>query len=162
MYILFHSGSTEIRQNVGKTKLTFSQDIECEIVRSNVSPFNKNILLLGVSKRKHVTGERRKLLHNLYSSQGHVARMGQGRKVYKVLVGKPEGKRPFGRPRRRRENGKRMAVRETGGGVNRIRLARDKHRRQAIVIFLWSINIDVSMDTHRYISIGQYRYISIY
>jgi hypothetical protein len=89
-----------------KTKLTFSQDIECEIVRSNVSPFNKNILLLGVSKRKHVTGEWRKLLHNLYSSQGHVARMGEGRKVYKVLVGKPEGERPFGRPRRRREDGK--------------------------------------------------------
>jgi hypothetical protein len=38
-----------------------------------------------------VTGEWRKLLHNLYSSPGHVARMGQGRKVYKVLVGKLEG-----------------------------------------------------------------------
>jgi hypothetical protein len=68
-------------------------------------------------KRDEVTGEWRKLhseeLHNLYSSPdiirqvksrrmgwaGHVARMGEERKVYKVLVGKPEGKRPLGRPR---------------------------------------------------------------
>jgi hypothetical protein len=68
-------------------------------------------------KRDEVTGEWRKLhdeeLHNLYSSPdiirqvksrrmrwaGNVARMGEERKVYKVLVGKPEGKRPLGRPR---------------------------------------------------------------
>jgi hypothetical protein len=43
--------------------------------------------------------------------------MGQARKVYKVLVGKPEEKRPLGRPRRRREYGIRMDLRETGGGV---------------------------------------------
>jgi hypothetical protein len=41
--------------------------------------------------------------------------MGQGRKVYKVLVGKPEGKRPLGRRRRSREDGIRMDLRETGG-----------------------------------------------
>ena len=35
---------------------------------------------------------------------GHVARMGEGREVYRVLVGKPEGKRPLGRPRRRWED----------------------------------------------------------
>jgi hypothetical protein len=70
-----------------------------------------------------VTGEWRKLhneeLHNLYSSKdiirqvksrrmrwaGHVARMGEERKVYKVLVAKPERKRPPGRPRRRSEDG---------------------------------------------------------
>jgi hypothetical protein len=37
--------------------------------------------------------------------EGHVARMGEERKVYKVLVGKPKGKRPIGRPRRRWEDG---------------------------------------------------------
>jgi hypothetical protein len=70
-------------------------------------------------KRDDVTGEWRKLhseeLHNLYSSPdiirqvrsrrmrwaGHLARMGEERNVYKVLVGKPEGKRPLGRSRRR-------------------------------------------------------------
>jgi hypothetical protein len=74
-------------------------------------------------KTDEVTGEWRKLhneeLHNLYSSPGiirqvksrrmrwagHVARMGEERKVYKVLVGKPEGERPLGRPRRRWEDG---------------------------------------------------------
>jgi hypothetical protein len=105
-----------IRQNAAKTKFAFSRGIECGIVRSNFSPFNLNILLLGVPKRKHVTGEWRKLLHNLYSSPGHVARMGQGRKMYKVLVGKPEGKKPLGRSRRRRKDGIRMDLRETGGG----------------------------------------------
>jgi hypothetical protein len=43
--------------------------------------------------------------------------MGEERKVYKVLVGKPEGKRPRGRPRRRWEDGIRMDLRETGRGV---------------------------------------------
>jgi hypothetical protein len=81
-------------------------------------------------KRDEVTGEWRKLhneeLHNLSpdiirqvkSKQmrwvGHVARMGEERKVYKVLVGKPEGKRPLGRPRRSWEDGIRMDLWEIG------------------------------------------------
>jgi hypothetical protein len=53
--------------------------------------------------------------------------MGEERKVYKVLVGKPEGKRPLGRPRRRWEDGIRMDLREIGlGGVDWIRLAQDR------------------------------------
>jgi hypothetical protein len=85
-------------------------------------------------KRDEVTGEWRKLhneeLHNLYSSSditrqnksrrmrwaGHVAGMGEERKLYKVLVGKPEGNRPLGRPRRRWEDVIRMNLRETGLG----------------------------------------------
>jgi hypothetical protein len=45
-----------------------------------------------------------------------MARMGEERKVYKVLVGKPEGKRPLGRPRHRWEDGIRMNLREIGLG----------------------------------------------
>jgi hypothetical protein len=49
---------------------------------------------------------------------GHVAVMGEGRGVYRVLVGRPEGKRPLGRPRRRWEDNIKMDLRETGiGGV---------------------------------------------
>jgi hypothetical protein len=48
---------------------------------------------------------------------GHVAHTGEERKVYKVLVGKPAGRRPVGRPRRRWEDGVRMDLRETGLGV---------------------------------------------
>jgi hypothetical protein len=58
-----------------------------------------------------------------------VARMGEERKVYKVLVGKPEGKRPLGRPRCRWEDGIRVDLREIGlGGVDWIRLAQDRDR----------------------------------
>jgi hypothetical protein len=48
---------------------------------------------------------------------GHVARIGEERKVYKVLVGKPEGKRPLGRSRDRWEDGIRMDLRKIGWGV---------------------------------------------
>jgi hypothetical protein len=64
---------------------------------------------------------------------GHVACMGEERKVLKVLVGNPEGKRPLGRPRRRWEDGIRMDLRETGlGGVDWIRLAQDRDRWRAV------------------------------
>jgi hypothetical protein len=46
----------------------------------------------------------------------HVARMGEGRNVYRVLVGKPEGKRPLGRPRRRWEDGNKTDLMEIGLG----------------------------------------------
>jgi hypothetical protein len=57
--------------------------------------------------------------------------MGEERKLYKVLVGKPEGKRILGRPRRGWEDGIRMDLREIGlggGGVDWIRLAQDRDR----------------------------------
>jgi hypothetical protein len=58
-----------------------------------------------------------------------VARMGEGRNLYRVLVGKPEGKRPLGRPRRRWEDGIKMDLQETGwGGVEWIHLAQDRDR----------------------------------
>jgi hypothetical protein len=59
--------------------------------------------------------------------------MGEERKVYKVLVGTPEGKRPLGRPRRRWEDGIKVDLRETGlGVVDWIRLAQDRDRWQAV------------------------------
>jgi hypothetical protein len=80
-------------------------------------------------------------LHILYSSPniitqikskrmrwvGHVACMGEERYVYRVLMGKPGGKRPLGRPRRRWENRIRMDITEIGwGSVDWIWLAQDK------------------------------------
>ena len=47
---------------------------------------------------------------------GHVARMGEDRDLHRVLVGKPEGKRPLGRPRRRWEDNIKMDLQEVGGG----------------------------------------------
>jgi hypothetical protein len=73
---------------------------------------------------------------------GHVARMGEDRKVYKVLVGKPEGKRPLGRPRRRWEDGIRMDLRETGlGGVDWIRLAQDRDRWRPVVSAVMNLRV---------------------
>jgi hypothetical protein len=99
---------------------------------------NRVLKRISGPERDEVTGEWRKLysgeLHNLYSSPAvirqikprrvrwavHVARMGEGRKVYKVLAGKPEGKKPLGRPRRSWEGGIRMDLRDTvwAGGVD--------------------------------------------
>jgi hypothetical protein len=58
-----------------------------------------------------------------------VARMGEGRGVYRFLVGKPEGRRPLGRPRRRWEDNIRMDLRELGcGWVDWMELAQDRDR----------------------------------
>ncbi|KAJ4429378.1 hypothetical protein ANN_21535 [Periplaneta americana] len=92
---------------------------------------NKVLRKIFGAKRDEFTGEWRKLnteLHALYSSPdiirniksrrlrwaGHVARMGESRNAYRVLVGRPEGKRPLGRPRRTWEDNIKMDLREVG------------------------------------------------
>jgi hypothetical protein len=99
-----------------------------------------------------VTGEWKKLyneeLRDLYSSPrkiriiksrrmrwvGHVARMGEKRNAYGLLVGKPEGKRPLGRPRRRWVDNIRIDLGEIGwGDVDWIGLAKDRNRWRALV-----------------------------
>jgi hypothetical protein len=103
-------------------------------------------------KRDEVTGEWRKLhneeLCDLYSSPsiiriikssrmrwaGHMARMGEKRNAYRLLAGKPEGKRPLGRPRRRWVDNIRMDLGEVGwGDVDWIDLAQDRNRWIALV-----------------------------
>jgi hypothetical protein len=65
---------------------------------------------------------------------GHVARMGEGRGVYMILVGKPEGKRPLGRPRCRWEDNITLDLREIGiDGANWIQLAHDRIQWRACV-----------------------------
>jgi hypothetical protein len=67
---------------------------------------------------------------------------GRGEKVHKVLVGKSEGKRPLGRPRRRWEDGVRMDLREIGlGSVDWIRLAQDRDRWQAVVSAVMNLRV---------------------
>jgi hypothetical protein len=103
-------------------------------------------------KRDEVTGERRKLLNkelrDLYSTPRiiriiksrrvrwvcHVERKGEKRNVYRLLVGKPEGKRPLGRPRRRWVDNIRMDLGEVGSShVYWIGLAQDRNRWRAVV-----------------------------
>jgi hypothetical protein len=65
---------------------------------------------------------------------GYVARIGERRDVHRVLVGKPEGKRPLGRPRHRWEDNIKMGLQEVGcGGADWIELAQDKDRWRALV-----------------------------
>jgi hypothetical protein len=68
--------------------------------------------------------------------------MGEERKVYKVLVGKPEGRRPLGRPRRRWEDDVRMDLREIGlGGVDWIRLTQERDRWRAVVSAVMNLRV---------------------
>jgi hypothetical protein len=110
-------------------------------------------------KRDEVTGGWRKLhneeLHGLYSSPsivrvikarmmrlaGHVARMGEVRGAYNILVGRPEGRRPLGRPRRRWEDIK-IDLREIGfGDVDWIHLAQDRDRWRALVNTVMNLRV---------------------
>jgi hypothetical protein len=102
-------------------------------------------------KRDNETGEWRKLhneeLHDLYSSPntvwviksrmrwtGRVAQMGEDRGVYRVLVGKPKGKRPLGRTRHRWEDNIKMHLQEVGyGGKDWIGLPQDRDKWQALM-----------------------------
>ena len=114
----------------------------------------ENMVLMRIfgCRRDEVTGEWRRLhneeLNDLYCSPnivrvikstritwaGHVARMGEERAVYRVLVGKPEGRRPLGRPRRRWVDNIRLDLQEVGWGyVDWIRLAQDGHRWLTLV-----------------------------
>jgi hypothetical protein len=111
-------------------------------------------------KRDEVMGEWRKLhneeLNGLYSLPnivwviksrrmrwaGHVALLGEGRGVYRVLVGKPEGKRPLGRPRHRWEDNIKMDLQEMGCGcVDWIGLAQDRERWWALVSALMNLGV---------------------
>ena len=65
---------------------------------------------------------------------GHVARMVESRGVYRILVGKPEGKRPLGRPRRRWDDNIEMDLTEVGcEGMDSIELAQDRDEWRALV-----------------------------
>jgi len=111
-------------------------------------------------KRDEVTGEWRKShneeLNDLYCSPnivqviksrrmrwvGHVVCMGEGRGMYRVLVGKPEGKRPLGRPRHRWEDNVKMDLQEVGcGSMDWINVAQDRDRWQALVNVVMNLQV---------------------
>jgi hypothetical protein len=74
---------------------------------------------------------------------GHVARMGEGRNLYRFLVGRPEGKRPLGRPRRGWEENIKMDLRETGiNGPIWIQLAQDSVQWRTFVNTVMNLRFD--------------------
>ncbi|KAJ4439081.1 hypothetical protein ANN_15038 [Periplaneta americana] len=148
---------------------------------------NKVLRKIFGAKQDEVTGEWRKLhnteLHALYSSPdiirniksrrlrwaGHVARMGESRNAYRVLVGRPEGKRPLGRPRRRWEDNIKMDLREVGyDDRDWINLAQDTDRWRAYVVVItedvqnvhlllqYRPHIDVSLTCEHYPKLQEY------
>jgi len=111
-------------------------------------------------RRDEVTGEWRRLhneeLNDLSSTPnivrviksrgmrwaGHVARMGEERGVYRFLVGKPGGKRPLGRPRRRWVDNIRMDLQEVGcGHMDWIGLAQDRDRWRRLVSAVMNLRV---------------------
>ena len=75
---------------------------------------------------------------------GHVARMGERRGMYRVLVGKLQGKRPLGRPRRRWEDNIKMDLQEVGWGwwgMDWIELAQDRDRWRALVNAVMNLRV---------------------
>jgi hypothetical protein len=68
--------------------------------------------------------------------------MGDGRGVYRGLMGKPEGKSPLGRPRRRWENNIKIVLQEVGCGyMDGIELAQDRDRWRALVINVMNLRV---------------------
>ena len=130
---------------------------------------NRVLRLVFGPQRDEVTGEWRKLRYEefrdlyLYNEQlrvlyslpnivrvvksrrmrltGHVARVGEGRGVHRVLVGKPEGKRPLGRPRHRWEDNIKIGIREVGGGGDWMELAQDRDRWRALVNTVMNLRV---------------------
>jgi hypothetical protein len=121
---------------------------------------NKVLRRIFGPKRDEVMGEWRglhsKKLYALYSSPniirviksgrlrwaGHVTCMGERRGAYRALVGKPEGRRPLGRPRCRWEDNIRVDLREVGwGGVDWIDLAQDRDRWRALVYVVMNFRV---------------------
>jgi hypothetical protein len=73
---------------------------------------------------------------------GYVAWMWEGRGVYRLLVGRPESKRPLGRPRRRWEDNNKMDLRETGiDGANWIQLAQYRVRWRAFINMVMNLRV---------------------
>jgi hypothetical protein len=86
---------------------------------------------------------------------GHVARMGEGRGAYRILVGRPEGRIPLGRPRRRWEDNIKMDLGEIGiDGANWIRLAQDRVQWRAFVDTVMNLQVPKESISN----FGLYRY----
>jgi hypothetical protein len=73
---------------------------------------------------------------------GHMARIGEEKGAYNILVGRPEGRRPLGRPRRRWEDNIKMGLREIGfGDVDRINLAQDRDEWRILVNTVMNLQV---------------------
>ena len=131
-----------------------------EAVERRLRVFENRVLRIFQPRRDEITGEWRNLyneeLNGLYSSHNivrviklrrmrwtwHVARIGENRGVFRVLVGKPEGNRPLGRPRRRWEDDIKMNLQEVGcEGIEWNELAQDRDRWRAFVNAVMNLRV---------------------
>ena len=170
IYIYLHLPNTFLTKSCkcclsvsSRLGLSISQSVRTKHCENSRAGFQDTDLLKHIytePRRDEVTGEWRKLhneeLNGLYSSPNivrviksrrmrlaeHVARMGEERGAYGVLVGKPEGKRPLGRPRRRWVDNIRMDLQEVGcGHVDWIGLAQDRDGWRKLVNAVMNLRV---------------------
>jgi hypothetical protein len=163
-FVVFPSYIKNLKIKVYKTVILQVVLYGCETwslsLRKEQTEFLKSVLRKIFGPKREEDGSWRKLhddeLHSLYSSPnivrviksrimrwvGHVTYMEVGRGVHRVLIGRPEGKRPLERPRRRWEDNIKLDLREIGiDGTNWIRLAQDRVQWWAFVNTVMNLRV---------------------
>jgi hypothetical protein len=115
-----------------------SRNVKIKIYKTIILP----VVLYGCETLSLTLREEHRLRRRRIRWAGHVARVGEVRGAYNILVGRPEGRRPLGRPRRRWEDKIKMDFREIGfGDVDWIHWAQDRDRWRALVNTVMNLRV---------------------
>jgi hypothetical protein len=132
----------EGKRPLGRPRRRWVDNIRMDLVEVRLGDVDWSSLAQGRDKWRSLVNVVRIFKSRRMRWAGNVARMGEKRNAYRLLVGKPDGKRPLGRPRRRWVNNIKMDLLETGwGGVNWIGLAQDGDKWRALVNAVMNLRV---------------------